>query len=135
MYLLKSVNRLNEIIQVIYKIKSKIEIDEQVLLLILYESVLQDVVCPLIEYNTYIYRPSRHYLQDGYIHDSYLQDGYIHTQLHKTVNYKTHYTGRFLLVLLLRSPRVPYINSNFHLSPRVTARSISNLVTGNGYIS
>ena len=134
MYLLKSVERLNEIIQVIFKIKSKIEIDEQMLLLILNENVLQDLP-PLTKYNIHIYGPPRHCLQDGYIHDSYLQDDYIHKQLPKTVNYRTHYTGRFLLVLLLHSPRVSYVNSNLHPSPRVPARSISNLVTGNSYIS
>ena len=93
------------------------------------------IFCSLSEYNIplYIYF-SDTALHDGYIHDSYLQDGYIYTQLPKIVNYKTHYIGRFLLVLHLHSPRVPYVNSIFLLSPRVPACSISNLITGNGYI-
>ena len=78
--------------------------------------------------HTFIYEPYRHCLQDGYIHDSYLQDGYIHKQLPKTVNYKTHYTGRFLLVLHLLSPRIPYVISILLLSPRVPACSILNSI-------
>ena len=87
------------------------------------------IFCPLTEYNIHLYMDFfRHCLQDGYIHDSYLQDGYIHKQLPKTVNYKTHYTGRFLLVLHLLSPRIPYVISILLLSPRVPACSISNSI-------
>ena len=79
LYLLKSVSRLNEIIQVIYKIKSRV--DEQVLLLILHESVLQDIR-PLTEYNIHIYMdlPDTAYKTVTYM-----------TVIYKTVTYIINY--------------------------------------------
>ena len=49
-------------------------------LLILQENVLQDLPSSNWIQHTFIYKPYRHCLQDGYSHDSYLQDGYIYEQ-------------------------------------------------------
>ena len=108
MYLLKSVKRLNEIIQVNNKIKSRIEIDEQVLLLILYESVLQDA---LFLNTTYIYMD--------------LQDTTYKTVTYMTVIYKTvTYIHNCPRQLTIR----PTIQDGFFLSCSFTPH-VSHMLT------
>ena len=132
MYLLKSVERLNEIIQVINKIKSRI--DEQVLFYLFFTKVYYKMFCPFSEYNIHLYMN----LTDiAYRTVTYM------TVIHKTVTYINNYPkqlttrpttqdGFFLSCTF--SPHVSHTLSPFfschHVSLHVQFRI---RFTGNGY--